>query len=117
MGTDLPILMELIGLVNSIIIFSISNDLTRVVGFPTRIPGCGSHGHALLYLFISSGVSICSTMAFSPLENSDHVFISVSIDFSSYSQRDAPFHRIAYGYSRADSRTILVPSETVFVII
>ena len=41
-------------------------------------------------------------MDFPPLENSDHVVVSVSIDFSSYSQRDAPFHRIAYDYSQAD---------------
>ena len=34
--------------------------------------------------------------------NSDHVVVSVSIDFPSNSQRDAPFHRIAYDYSRAD---------------
>ena len=30
------------------------------------------------------------------------VVVSVSIDFPSNSQRDAPFHRIAYDYSRAD---------------
>ena len=53
-------------------------------------------------LFLSSDASICSTMAFPPLENSDHVFVSVSIDFSSYSQRDALFHCIAYDYSCAD---------------
>ena len=41
-------------------------------------------------------------MAFLPLENSDHVVVSVSIDFPSNSQRDAPIHCIAYGYSRAD---------------
>ena len=41
-------------------------------------------------------------MAFPPLENSDHVFVSVSIDFSSNSQRDALFHCIAYDYSCAD---------------
>ena len=41
-------------------------------------------------------------MAFPPLENSDHVFVSVSIDFPSYSQRDPQFHRIAYDYSRVD---------------
>ena len=39
-------------------------------------------------------------MAFPPLGNSDHVVVSVSIDFSSDSQWDAPFHRIAYDYSR-----------------
>ena len=41
-------------------------------------------------------------MAFSPLGNSDHVLVSVCIDFPSNSQRDAPFHRIAYDYSHAD---------------
>ena len=69
--------------------------------FPTRIPDYDSHSSALLDLFPSSGSSICSAMAFPPLGNSDHV-VSVSIDFPSNSQRDAPFHRIAYDYSRAD---------------
>ena len=46
--------------------FSISNDLTQIVN---------SHSHALL------DFSICSTMAFPPLGNSDHAVVSVSIDF------------------------------------
>ena len=41
-------------------------------------------------------------MAFPPSGNSDHVVVSVSIDFLSNSQRDAPFHWITYGYSLAD---------------
>ena len=82
--------------------FSISNDLTQVVNFPTRIPDCDSHSPALLDLFLSSDASICSTMAFSPLGNSDHVIVSVFIDFLSNSKWDAPFHRIVYDYSRAD---------------
>ena len=41
-------------------------------------------------------------MAFSPLGNSDHVVVSISIDFPSNSQRDVPFDRITYDYSRAD---------------
>ena len=41
-------------------------------------------------------------MAFPPLGNSDHVVVSVSIDFPTNSQRDAPFDHIAYDYSRAD---------------
>ena len=81
--------------------FSISNDLTQMVNFPTRIPDCDSHSPALLDLFISSDASICSTMAFPPLGNSDHVVVSVSIDFPSNSQQDAPFHHIAYDYSCA----------------
>ena len=50
--------------------FSISNDLTQIVNFPTRIPDCWSHSPALLDLFISCDASICSTMAFPPLGNS-----------------------------------------------
>ena len=82
--------------------FSISNDLTQMVDFPTRIPDCDSHSPALLDLFLSSDASICSTMAFPPLGNSDHVVVSVSIDFPTNSQQDAPFHCIAYDCSRAD---------------
>ena len=42
-------------------------------------------------------------MAFPPLGNSDHVVVSVSIDFpTTNSQQDDPFHRIAYDYSCAD---------------
>ena len=73
-----------------------------MVKFSTQIPNFGSHSPALLDLFISSDTSIFSAMAFHPLGNSDHVVVSVSIDFPSNSQRDAPFHRIAYDYSRAD---------------
>ena len=73
-----------------------------MVNFPTQIPDCDSIRPALSNFFLSSDASICSTMVFSPLGNSNHVVVSVSIDFPSNSQRDAPFHRIAYDYSRAD---------------
>ena len=73
-----------------------------MVYFPISIPDCVSHSLVLLNLFISSEASICSTMVFPPLGNSDHVVVSVSIDFPTNSQQDAPFHRIAYDYSRAD---------------
>ena len=52
--------------------FSISNNLTQIVNFPT------------------------------PVGNSDHVVVSVSIDFPINSKQDTPFHRVAYDYSRAD---------------
>ena len=61
--------------------FSISNDLIQIVNFPIWIPDCDSHSPALLDLFLSSDASICSTMAFPPLGNSDHVVVSISIDF------------------------------------
>ena len=89
--TGLRILVELIDLVSSITIFTISNDLTQMVNFPTRIPDFDSHSPALLELFLSSDASICSTIAFPPLGNSDHVVVLVSIDFPSNSERDARF--------------------------
>ena len=72
-----------------------------MVNFPTRIPDCDSHSPALLDLFLSSDTSICSTLAFPPLQNSDHVVVSVSIDFPSNSQR-YPISLIASDYSLAD---------------
>ena len=81
--------------------FSIPNDLPQMVKFPTRIPHCDSYSPALLDLFISSDASICSTMAFPPLGNSDHVVVSVSIDFSINSKQDTLFYRMAYDYSHA----------------
>ena len=68
--TGLPILVELIDLVNFCII---SNDLTQMVNFPTQISDCDSHSPALLDLLISSDAGICSTMAFPPLGNSDYI--------------------------------------------
>ena len=70
--------------------------------FPIEIPDRDSRSPALLDLFLSSNPSICSTVAFSSLGNSNHVGVSVSIDFPSYSKGDPPFHCTAYDYSRAD---------------
>ena len=90
-----------------------------MVNFPTWIPDCNSYSPALLDLFLSSDTSICSTMAFSPLGNSDHFVVSVSVDFPSNSQRDVPFHCITYDYSRADWDDLFdnlrdVPLEYIF---
>ena len=41
-------------------------------------------------------------MTLPPLGNSDHVVVSVSIDFPVNSKQDAPFHHINCDYSRAD---------------
>ena len=53
------------------------------------------------------------------MRNSDHVVVSVSINFPSNLQRDAPFHRIAYDYSCADWDSLCdhlrdVPWEDIF---
>ena len=104
--TGLPILVELIDLVNSVIIFLSQMTLLRWFTFLL-----GSQTIILIvllfwiYFFLLTLVfdaSICSTMAFLPLGNSDHVVASVSIDFPSNSQRDALFHRVAYDHSRSD---------------
>ena len=42
--------------------------------------------------FLSSNACICSTIAFPPLGNSDHVVVSVSIDFIINSKQDALFY-------------------------
>ena len=89
-----------------------------MVKFPTQISDCDSHSPPLLDFFLSFGTSICSAMAFPPLGNSD-VIISVSIEFPSNSQRDAPFHHIAYDYSHADWDGLLdhlrdAPWEDIF---
>ena len=76
--------MELIDLVNSV-----TNYLTQMVNFPIWIPGCDSHSPALLDLFLSSQASVCSTMSFLPLGNSDHVVVLVSIDIPTSSKGDA----------------------------
>ena len=58
-------------------------------------------------------------MAFPPLGNSDHVVVSVSIDFPSNLQQDASFHRTASDYTRADWDSLCdhlrhVPWEDIF---
>ena len=96
--------MELIDLVNTVITFISQNDLSQIV---TWILDCDSHNPSLLDLFVSSDVSICSTMDFLPLGNSD-VVVSISIDFASNSKQDAPFQCIAYDYSRADGIVFMI---------
>ena len=48
--------------------------------------------------------------------NSGHGVVSISIDFPSDLQRNAPFHRIAYDYSCANSDALIrnVPWEGIF---
>ena len=91
-----------IDLVNFVIIFLSQVTLIFLSNFPAWIPDCDSQNPALLDLFFSSDASICSTLAFSPLENYHYVIVSVSIDFPSNTKQDAPFHCIVYDYSHAD---------------
>ena len=99
--TGLTILVELIDVVNLVVIFLSQTTLLRWLTF---LPGSQTVILTVLlfwiYLFLDA--SICSTMAFPPLGNYDHVAVSASIDLPSYSHWDALFHSIAYDYSRAD---------------
>ena len=60
---------------------------------------CDTHSPALLDLFLYFDTSVCSTVAFLPLENSDYVNVLVSVDFQSNSKRDGSFHSKACDYS------------------
>ena len=85
--TGLPILVILIDLVNSVIIFLFQMTLLRWFYFLLRSPGYDSDSPALLDFSLSSVVRICYTIAIPPLGNSDHVVVSLSIEFQSYSPR------------------------------
>ena len=104
--TGLSILVELIDPVNSVITFLSQMTLLRWLTFLLR-----SQVVILIvllfwfYLFLDT--SICSAMTFPPFRDSDHVVVSVSIDFPSNSQQDSLFHRTAYDYSCADSFVII----------
>ena len=80
--TGLPILVELVDLVNSAIIFLSQTALLRWLTFlmasQTVILTV-----LLFWIYFVLDASICFTMAFPQLGNSDHVVVSVSIDFPS----------------------------------
>ena len=92
---------------NSVIIFSISNYLTQMFNFLTGISDCDYLSATLLDVFLPSDANICSTMAFPPLGDSDHILVSVSIDILINSKHDASFHRITYDYSCDHLRDVL----------
>ena len=105
--TRLPILVELIHLVNSVRIF-VSNDLSEMVNFPTWISDCDFYSPALLHLSLSSDASICPIFTFLHWE----VLIMLS-------QFLLTFHHIHNWLPCfiALLLTILVLTGTVFVII
>ena len=82
---------------------------------------CVCRSSARLDFFLSSDDSICSAVAFPLLENSNHVVVSVSIDFCSNSKRKASFHWTAFEYSYADLGSLWdyfkdIPWDDVFQI-
>ena len=53
-------------------------------------------------LFLCSDPFICSALTFPQSQNPDHVFVSVSLDFSLNSKEDVCFHCTSFVYSPAD---------------
>ena len=82
--------------------FSIPNDLTYIVNFPAQIPDHNSHSLAFFAHFLTSDTSICSAVAFLSLGSSDHVVVSVSINFLSNLKRDTSLRCVTYDFSCAD---------------
>ena len=70
--------------------FSISNKLTEMVNFPTRVSDCDFQGLAQLELFLSTDASVCSTAG-----NSDHAVLIFSYCLSN-SKGYPPFHGTTY---------------------
>ena len=90
--------------------FSISDDLTPIINLLTWTSDSDSHSPALLDFFLFANPSICSTVAFPPLGNSDHVVVSVSVDFPSNLEKETPLFIVQL-------MTILVQIGMVFAII
>ena len=95
--TSLPIIVELMDLVSLVIIFPFQVTLLRWLTFLLESQ---TVIHIVLLFWIY--VFLLARLFILQLGNSDHVVISVSIDFPSNSQEDALFHCIAYDHSCAD---------------
>ena len=77
----------------------IYNDYIGVSNSLARTPVCSTHTLPLRFI---PGFCVYSVLAFHALKNSDHVFITVFIDFPISSNEDAPCHCITFDYSVAD---------------
>ena len=97
--------------------YNLSQSITTLLGLVTLLlePLSVVHTLCLLDLFPASGRSVYSVLAFHTLKNSDHVFITVFIDFPISSNEDAPCHYIAFDYSVADGMVLVIISEMSFI--
>ena len=69
-----------------------------MVNLTTAIAYCRSHNVTLSDLFLSSDATVCSTVAFPSLGNSDHVAAAASNDLPSNSTAEVSFHCKTFGY-------------------
>ena len=79
--------------------FSISNNLTLMVTFPTIVLDCDSCSFGFIYFF---SPKICSTEILPPLANSDYVFVSLSLNLPSNVKGEVPFDRTDHDYPHVE---------------
>ena len=77
-------------------------DLTQKVSFPMRIPDRTEHDPYLLDLFLCSNPDKCSVSPHPPLGTSDHLVISVHMDFMVKSTNEHPYHHNVCSFNNAD---------------
>ena len=92
--------MELIDLVNSVIILLSQITLLRWLTF--LFASLTVILTALLFWIYFFPLTLVFALQWFSLGNSDHVVVSVAIDFPINTKRDVLFHCMAYDYSRAD---------------
>ena len=73
--------------------FSISQSLTQIVNFPTRIPDNAIHSPSLLDLCLVSQPDMCTVSCETPLGRSDHVVVSLCMKQQA-TITASPYHRI-----------------------
>ena len=83
--------------------FSITESLTQMVDFATRYPDNLAHTPSRLDLcFCSHPDEISSIVPRTPLGNSDHVVLQLSLKSPSASIHQSPYHRTSYTYGCGD---------------
>ena len=80
--------------------FAVSQNLSQIIDFPTRIPDVEDHFRSLLDLFLTSTPELCQHYPKAPLGRSDHLVVSVNIKLPPKQSTDVPFHRTVYRYNR-----------------
>ena len=83
--------------------FAITESLTQVVDFMTRIPDNPAHASSRLDLcFVSDPGDVFSLVPQPPLGTSDHVILQLRLKNSTLISKESPFHRTSYNYKDGD---------------
>ena len=82
--------------------FVMAQDLTQIVDFPTCNPDRDDHQPYLLDLFLCSNPDSCTVASHPPFGKSDHMVVSIDVQFVVKFTNEHPYHRIVYSYSKVD---------------